>query len=69
MGILKSNTSFKKQCELIKLENEDLQNQLRELEIIQSTITNKDRLIEQTDLNTMNESLNVFVLNNIKYNL
>lgn len=51
-----------KKSELIKLENEDLQNQLRELEIIQSTITNKDRLIEQTDLNTMNENLNVFVL-------
>jgi uncharacterized membrane protein len=51
-----------KKSELIKLENEDLQNQLRELEIIQSTITNKDRLIEQTDLNTMNDGLNVFVL-------
>lgn len=51
-----------KKSELIKLENEDLQNQLRELEMIQSTITNKDRLIEQTELNTINESLNVYVL-------
>lgn len=51
-----------KQSELIKLENEELQNQLRELEIMQSTITNKDRLIEQTDLNTLNEALHVFVL-------
>jgi hypothetical protein len=51
-----------KQAELLRLENEDLNNQLKELESIQSSISNKERLIEQTNLNMEKEQRNVRVL-------
>ena len=54
--------SLIKQAELLRLENEDLNNQLRELESIQSSISNKERLIEQTNLNMEREQRNIRVL-------
>lgn len=51
-----------KQSDLIRLENEDLKKQLQELEIIQSNISNKDRLIQQTNYNIMRQELNIYVL-------
>ena len=42
---------FKKD-QLLRMENEELQNQLRELEAIQSTIMNKDAVIGQLHANT-----------------
>lgn len=51
-----------KQSELIKLENEDLKKQLQELELIQANISNKDRLIEQTNFNIASQELNIYVL-------
>jgi hypothetical protein len=51
-----------KQQELLKMQNEDLNNQLRELEIIQSTIANKDRYIDQVNDNITNQNLNIRVL-------
>lgn len=51
-----------KKSELIKLQNDDLQRQLRELEHIQSNIRNKDRLIEQTNYTIQHEELSIRVL-------
>ena len=51
-----------KQQELLKMQNEDLNNQLRELEIIQSTIANKDRYIDQVNDNISNQNVNIRVL-------
>ena len=48
--------------QLLKLENEDLKKQLQELEIIQTTISTKDRLIQQTDNNLENKNLDIKVL-------
>jgi hypothetical protein len=44
------------------MQNEDLMNQLKELEVIQSTIANKDRYIDQVNDNITNQNLNIRVL-------
>lgn len=51
-----------KRSKLIEMENEDLKSQLAELEIIQANIANKDRMIEQTNYNIMNQDLTIYVL-------
>jgi len=51
-----------KKEQLLRMENDDLLSQLRQLEIIQSTITNKDRLIQQTNNNVEKENKNIKVL-------
>ena len=51
-----------KQGELLKLKNEDLKKQLQNLEIIQSNINNKERLIDQTQLNTINNDVQIYLL-------
>lgn len=51
-----------KKDQLIRMENDDLMNQLRELEKIQSVISNKDRLIEQTHYNIEKQNKNIRVL-------
>ena len=51
-----------KKSKLIEMENEDLKKQLGELEIIQANIANKDRLIDQTNLNVMQQDLAIYVL-------
>lgn len=51
-----------KKEELIKMQNEDLTKQLRELEVIQSTIANKDRYIDQVNDNISSQNLNINVL-------
>ena len=51
-----------KQSELLKIKNEDLKKQLQNLEIIQSDINNKERLIDQTQLNTVNNDVNIYLL-------
>ena len=51
-----------KKGELIKLQNDDLQRQLKELEHIQSNIRNKDRLIEQTNYSIKREELSIRIL-------
>jgi len=51
-----------KKEELLKLENEDLMKQLRELENIQSTISNKERIIEQNNVSMKAEDVNIRVL-------
>jgi hypothetical protein len=51
---LKSNVNQEillKQEELLKMENDDLMNQLKKLENIESIISNKDRMIDQTTKN------------------
>jgi hypothetical protein len=51
-----------KQSELLKLKNEDLKKQLQNLEIIQYHINIKERLIDQTNLNTVNQDINIYLL-------
>ena len=51
-----------KKDQLLRMENDDLMKQLRELETIQSTITNKDRLIDQTNNNIESQNLNIKIL-------
>lgn len=51
-----------KKDQLLRMENDDLMKQLRELEIIQSTITNKDRLINQTNNNIETQNQNIKIL-------
>lgn len=51
-----------KKEELLRLENEDLMKQLRELENIQSTISNKERIIEQNSVSMKQEDVNIRVL-------
>ena len=51
-----------KKDQLLRMENDDLMKQLRELETIQSTITNKDRLIDQTNNNIQTQNLNIKIL-------
>lgn len=58
---LNSEALIKKE-ELLKLENEDLMKQLRELESIQSTIYNKERIIEQNNASMKQEDINIRVL-------
>jgi len=58
---LNKEALFKKE-EILKLKNEELMDQLRSLESIQSGITTKDRLIEQTNKHIENQDLNIIVL-------
>lgn len=51
VGNLQKETLFKKE-QLLTMENEDLLKQLRELEIIQNNIANKDKIIHETNINT-----------------
>jgi len=51
-----------KKEELLKIRNEELMAQLRSLEVLQSSIRNKDRLIEQTNENINTQNLNIYVL-------
>ncbi len=51
-----------KKEQLLRMENDDLMKQLRELETIQSTITNKNRLIDQTNYNIQNQNENIRIL-------
>jgi len=51
-----------KKDQLLRMENDDLMNQLRELEIIESTITNKNRLIDQTNNNIESQNQNIKIL-------
>ena len=57
-----STEALIKKEELLKLENEDLMKQLRELENIQSTISNKERVIEQNNVSMKQEDINIRVL-------
>lgn len=54
--------SLLKKEQLLKMKNEELMEQLRSLEVIQSSISNKDRLIEQTNKNIETQNLNIYVL-------
>jgi hypothetical protein len=47
---------------LLKMENDKLKKQLKELEIIQSSISNKERLLDQTDSIASDKDLNIKVL-------
>lgn len=51
-----------KKDQLLRMENDDLMKQLRDLETIQSTITNKDRLIDQTNYNIQSQNQNIKIL-------
>jgi uncharacterized membrane protein len=51
-----------KQEQLLRMQNNDLMAQLRELEIIQSNISNKDKIIEQTNLNISNNNSKITIL-------
>jgi uncharacterized membrane protein len=51
-----------KQDQLLRMQNDDLMAQLRELEIIQSNISNKDKIIEQTNLNISNNNSKITIL-------
>ena len=51
-----------KKDELIKLQNEDLTNQLRNLEAIQSNIENKNVIIDQINYNMEVQQNNIIIL-------
>jgi len=51
-----------KRDQLLKMENDDLMNQLRELELIQSNISNKNTMLDQINTNIMNEQTNINTL-------
>ena len=51
-----------KQQKLLKMENNTLMNQLKELESIQSIIINKNRMIEQTEQNIKDQQNNIYLL-------
>ena len=51
-----------KQKELLGIKNNNLMKQLQELEIIQSNISNKDRIIDQINDNIKNQQLNINIL-------
>ena len=51
-----------KKSELLKLKNEELKNQLQNLEIIQFNINNKERLINQMNINTDDQNTNIYLL-------
>lgn len=48
-----------KKDQLLRMENDELMKQLRELEKIQSTISNKSRLIEESNKNTLRHQRNI----------
>lgn len=54
--------SLLKKEQLLQMRNEELMEQLRSLEALQSSIRNKDRLIEQTNQNIDKQNLNIYVL-------
>jgi len=54
--------SLLKKEQLLKMKNEELMEQLRSLEVIQSSITNKDRLIQQSNKHIETQNLNIYVL-------
>ena len=51
-----------KQQQLLKMENDSLMNQLRELENIQNIVINKDRIIDQTNQNIIDSDYNIKIL-------
>ena len=51
-----------KQQQLLKMENDSLMNQLRELENIQNIVINKDRIIDQTNQNIIDSDNNIKLL-------
>lgn len=51
-----------KQNQLLRMKNDELMNQLREIEQIESIITNKNEMIEQTNLNIVNQDVSIKVL-------
>lgn len=51
-----------KEDQLLRMQNDDLMKQLKELEVIQSTIANKERLTEQTNESIKNEESNIKIL-------
>ena len=57
-----SSDALIKKNQLLKMENEELQEQLRELENIQSTISNKDTIIDQLNKNTEEYNSNIVIL-------
>lgn len=48
-----------KKDQLLKMKNNDLMKQLKELEIIESNISNKNRIIEQTNDNIQNQNTGI----------
>lgn len=51
-----------KRSQLLRMQNEELMNQLRELEAIQSNIANKSRMLDQMNTNMTNEQININTL-------
>jgi len=51
-----------KQGQLLQMQNDDMLKQLRELEMIQSNISNKSRMIDQYNINVSNQDINIRVL-------
>jgi len=51
-----------KQQQLLKMENDTLMKQLKELESIQSIVINKDRMIQQTEQNMIEQQQNIYLL-------
>ena len=48
-----------KKDQLLRMKNDDLMKQLKELEIIESNISNKNRIIEQTNDNIQTQNINI----------
>jgi hypothetical protein len=48
-----------KRSQLLRMKNEELMNQLRELELIQSNIANKNRMLDQMNNDMINEENNI----------
>jgi len=48
-----------KKDQLLRMKNDDLMKQLKELEIIESNISNKNRIIEQTNYNIQNQNTGI----------
>jgi hypothetical protein len=51
-----------KRDQLLRMQNDDLMAQLRELEIIQSNIANKNTMLDQINTNILNEQTNINTL-------
>lgn len=51
-----------KKSELIRLQNDNLNDQLKDIEVLQSSIITKDRLINQIDDNIINQNSNISAL-------
>lgn len=51
-----------KQQQLLQMENKTLMKQLKELESIQSIVINKDRMIQQTEKNMIDQQHNIYLL-------